>query len=74
MNKQVELLKAAFDDLQTIWEMQVEAFSELYEKYHDAETSPATEKRNQPRDGENRQDHLAFQSTENDVLFHRGGR
>lgn len=44
MNKQVELLKAAFDDLQTIWEMQVEAFSELYEKYHDAETSPATEK------------------------------
>ena len=44
MNKQVELLKAGFDDLQTIWEMQVEAFSQLYEKYHDTETSPATEK------------------------------
>ena len=39
-----ELLKAGFDDLQTIWEMQVEAFSQLYEKYHDTETSPATEK------------------------------
>ena len=39
----VELLKAGFDDLQTIWEMQVEAFSQLYEKYHDTETSPATE-------------------------------
>ena len=44
MNKQVELLKANFEDLQTIWKMQVEAFSELYEKYHDTETSPATEK------------------------------
>ena len=40
----ITLLKAGFDDLQTIWEMQVEAFSELYERYHDTETSPATEK------------------------------
>lgn len=39
----IELRKAGFDDLQTIWEMQVEAFLELYEKYHDTETSPATE-------------------------------
>ena len=44
MNKQVELLKAGFEDLQTIWKMQVEAFSELYEKYQDTDTSPATEK------------------------------
>ena len=44
MNKQVKLLKANFEDLQMIWKMQVEAFSELYEKYHDTETSPATEK------------------------------
>ena len=43
MNKQVKLLKANFEDLQMIWKMQVEAFSELYEKYHDTETSPATE-------------------------------
>lgn len=44
MKQKIELLKADFDDLQTIWEMQMEAFTELYEKYRDTETSPATEK------------------------------
>ncbi len=44
MKQKIELLKADFDDLQTIWEMQMEAFAELYEKYRDTETSPATEK------------------------------
>ena len=39
----VELVKAGFDDLATILQMQKEAFAELYEKYHDTETSPATE-------------------------------
>lgn len=40
----VTLKKAGFEDLREIWEMQVKAFSGLYEKYHDTETSPATEK------------------------------
>lgn len=44
MKQKIELLKADFDDLQTIWEMQMEAFADLYEKYRDTETSPATEK------------------------------
>ena len=39
----IELVKASFDDLATILQMQKEAFAELYEKYHDTETSPATE-------------------------------
>lgn len=38
------VLKAATDDdMQTIWKMQVSAFSELLEKYQDYETSPAAE-------------------------------
>ena len=35
---------AEFKDLNTILQMQKEAFSELYAKYQDTETSPATEK------------------------------
>ena len=61
----IELLKAGFDDLQTIWKMQAEAFSELYAKYHDTE--------NQPGNGEDRQDHSALQSAGNDLLFYYGG-
>ena len=44
MSQKVKLIKAGTDDLQTIWEMQVEAFAGLYKKYHDTETSPAAEK------------------------------
>ena len=37
------LKKATEDDMKTIWEMQVRAFSDLLEKYQDFETSPAAE-------------------------------
>ena len=40
----IRLIKAGFDDLNTILQMQREAFSELYEKYQDTQTSPAAEK------------------------------
>lgn len=39
----IKLIKAKCEDLKTILQMQKEAFAELYEKYHDTETSPATE-------------------------------
>jgi RimJ/RimL family protein N-acetyltransferase len=39
----VELDKAEFKDLNTILQMQKEAFAELYAKYQDTKTSPATE-------------------------------
>ena len=40
----IKLTKAKFEDLDTILQMQKEAFSELYAKYQDTETSPAPEK------------------------------
>lgn len=40
----IKLTKAKFEDLDMILQMQKEAFSELYAKYQDTETSPATEK------------------------------
>ena len=40
----IKLIKAKFEDADTILQMQKVAFAELYEKYHDTETSPATEK------------------------------
>lgn len=42
--KKIELVNAGIDDLNTILQMQEEAFSELYAKYQDTKTSPATEK------------------------------
>lgn len=39
----VELILAKRDDMETVWKMQVEAFSELLEKYQDYDLSPATE-------------------------------
>ena len=39
-----ELKRAGAQDAQIIWQMQRKAFSELFEKYQDYETSPATEK------------------------------
>lgn len=40
----IKLIEAEFKDLNTILKMQIEAFSELYAKYQDTETSPAKEK------------------------------
>ena len=40
----IKLIKAKCEDLKTILQMQKEALSELYAKYQDTETSPATEK------------------------------
>ena len=42
--KTINLVKANFEELNTILQMQIEAFSELYAKYQDTGTSPATEK------------------------------
>ena len=39
----IALRAATEEDVQTIWEMQVKAFSELLEKYQDYDTSPAAE-------------------------------
>jgi len=39
----VTLKPASRDDMETIWKMQIEAFSELLEKYRDYETSPGAE-------------------------------
>ena len=39
----VSLRQAKREDLQTIWEMQVEAFRGLLEKYHDYDMSPGAE-------------------------------
>ena len=39
----IKLIVAEFKDLNTILQMQKEAFAEIYGKYQDTETSPATE-------------------------------
>lgn len=39
----IKLKPVARQDIETVWEMQVEAFAELLKKYQDYETSPATE-------------------------------
>ena len=40
----IKLIAAKQEDLNTILQMQIEAFSQLYAKYKDTETNPATEK------------------------------
>ena len=40
----VQLDRIGIDEANELWEMQVRAFLDLYEKYQDTETSPATEK------------------------------
>lgn len=40
----VKLVRIGIEDADILWKMQVEAFQEMYEKYQDIETSPATEK------------------------------
>ena len=44
MPKGIDLKQAKLKDLNTILQMQKEAFAELYAKYQDTQTSPATEK------------------------------
>ena len=39
----MKLIRANLNDAERIWKMQVQAFSKLYEKYKDTETSPAME-------------------------------
>lgn len=39
----LKLIRAGIEDARHLWEMQVEAFMELYNKYRDTQTSPATE-------------------------------
>lgn len=40
----INLIKIGVDDAEKLWRMQVTAFRDLYERYQDAETSPAAEK------------------------------
>lgn len=39
----MKLIRASINDAELLWKMQVDAFYELYEKYQDEKTSPATE-------------------------------
>lgn len=39
----MKLVPVSLEDIHRLWEMQVEAFSQLYQTYQDTETSPATE-------------------------------
>lgn len=39
----ISLIAISINDAEKLWSMQVEAFQDLYEKYQDTETSPATE-------------------------------
>ena len=39
----VKLIKATRSDMETIWRMQIKAFSELLKKYQDYDVSPASE-------------------------------
>ena len=41
---EVTLKRAGLSDAPEIWKMQVEAFSEMYSRYGDTETSPAAER------------------------------
>ena len=40
----IDLIRIGIDDAEKLWKMQVKAFEDLYKKYQDTETSPATEK------------------------------
>ena len=39
----VRLVRIDIEDAEKLWNMQVAAFKELYDKYQDTQTSPATE-------------------------------
>lgn len=40
---EIKLVRIGIQDAEKLWTMQIEAFQDLYEKYQDTETSPATE-------------------------------
>lgn len=40
----IDLIRIGIEDVEKLWKMQVKAFEDLYIKYQDTETSPATEK------------------------------
>ncbi len=40
----IKLIRIKTDEAEKLWQMQVEAFTELYNKYQDTETNPAAEK------------------------------
>ena len=39
----MRLIRIGLEDADKLWKMQTEAFQDLYQKYHDTETSPAAE-------------------------------
>ena len=39
----IQLVRVNIDEANDLWQMQVKAFLDLYDKYQDTETSPATE-------------------------------
>lgn len=39
----IELIRATADDAHKLWQMQIRAFKELFEKYQDFDTSPGNE-------------------------------
>lgn len=39
----MKLIRANIQDAENLWKMQISAFQDLYAKYQDHETSPATE-------------------------------
>ena len=40
---EITLVRANIQDAENLWKMQIVAFQDLYAKYQDPETSPATE-------------------------------
>ena len=40
---EITLVRANIQDAENLWKMQIAAFQDLYAKYQDPETSPATE-------------------------------
>lgn len=40
---EITLVRATIQDAENLWKMQIVAFQDLYAKYQDSETSPATE-------------------------------
>ena len=40
----VQLVRIGLDEAEDLWKLQTRAFMDLYERYQDTETSPATEK------------------------------
>lgn len=42
-SKRLQLLRATVEEAELIWQMQVEAFADLLEKYQDMDTNPANE-------------------------------